>query len=185
MTSDDATVRLIGALNAAGIPNMLVGSLASNMYGVVRATQDADLVVQPHAASIADAVLRLDGFVLDPQISFESVTATTRYIVRVPGIPFTIELFLLSDDPHDQSRFARRRTAAYLGSQVSLPTPEDVIVTKLRWLLAAGREKDELDVRNVLAVQGSALDFDYIHRWCDEHGTRELLDRVRRSIPPI
>ena len=41
------------------------------------------------------------------------------------------------------------------------------------------------DVRNVLTVQGDTLDWDYIHRWCDEHGTRELLDRLRRSIPPI
>ena len=33
------------------------------------------------------------------------------------------------------------------------------------------------------AVQADTLDWDYIHRWCDEHGTRELLDDIRRSIP--
>ncbi len=35
------------------------------------------------------------------------------------------------------------------------------------------------------SVQGERLDWDYIHHWCQSHGTRELLDQVRRSIPPL
>jgi len=45
---------------------------------------------------------------------------------------------------------------------------------------------DEDDVRDVIAVQGDgALDWAYIHRWTAEHGTRELLDEIRASIPPL
>jgi hypothetical protein len=36
-----------------------------------------------------------------------------------------------------------------------------------------------------MAVQGDRLDWDYIHRWCDAHGTRALLDEVRASLPPL
>jgi hypothetical protein len=25
----------------------------------------------------------------------------------------------------------------------------------------------------------------YVYKWCDEHGTRGLLDQIRASIPPI
>ena len=113
------------------------------------------------------------------------MTGTTRYLIAVPRIGFTIELFVLSDDLHDQARFARRRAVSYLGRELCVPTPENVIVTRLRWALASDRRKDELDAGNVLAIQGDALDWDYIHGWCDQHGTRELLDRIRRSIPPI
>ena len=67
-----------------------------------------------------------------------------------------------------------------------LPSAEDVIVTKLRWAERAKRGKDYEDVRDVIAVQGdAALDWDYIHRWAAEHGTRTLLDQIRASIPPI
>lgn len=46
--------------------------------------------------------------------------------------------------------------------------------------------KDADDLRDVIAVQGDeALDWDYIHRWTAEHGTRELLDEIRASIPPL
>ena len=41
-------------------------------------------------------------------------------------------------------------------------------------------------MRDVIAVQGDeVLDWDYIHRWTAEHGTRELLDEIRASIPPL
>ncbi len=86
-----------------------------------------------------------------------------------------------TDDPHDQQRFQRRRTVALLGRTVSLPSPEDVIITKLRWL----RKKDREDIEGVIAVQGDALDWQYIYRWCDRHGTREAIEEIRRALPPL
>jgi hypothetical protein len=129
-----------------------------------------------------------DEFELDPQGSFELVTGTLRHHLRVPSIHFEIELFLLSDDPHDQSRFERRCSfpSEQLGVEAIIPTPEDVIIMKLRWLSVANRGKDREDVRDIVAVQGDeALDWDYIHKWTAEHGTRALLDEIRATIPPI
>ena len=66
---------------------------------------------------------------------------------------------------------------------VFVPTVEDVIITKLRWSHAGRRRKDLEDVENVIAVQGDRIDWDYVTSWCDRHGTRELLDSVRMSVP--
>ena len=60
-------------------------------------------------------------FRLDPQMSFETVTTTTRFVLHVADNPFTIELFLLSDDDHDQQRFARRRRERILDRDVFVP----------------------------------------------------------------
>jgi hypothetical protein len=72
-----------------------------------------------------------------------------------------------------------------MGREVSMSTAEDVIITKLRWARNAGRSKDREDVRDVIAVQGQNLDWPSIYAWCDRHGTRTLLDEIRRSIPPL
>jgi hypothetical protein len=72
-----------------------------------------------------------------------------------------------------------------MGRQVWIPTAEDVIVTKLHWALLGRRSKDRDDARDVIAVQGDRIDWDYVHRWCEQHGTRALLDEIRASIPPI
>jgi hypothetical protein len=122
---------------------------------------------------------------VDPQPSFESVTMTMRNVVYVPGIPFNIELFHLSDDPYDQKRFRRRVRMKAPSREASVPTAEDVVVIKVRWAFLAKRIKDVDDARNVIAVQGDCLDWDYIHSWCDRHGSRALLDEIRKSIPPI
>lgn len=68
-----------------------------------------------------------------------------------------------------------------LDRDVYLPAAEDVIVTKLRWL----RAKDCEDLGGVIGVQGNALDWQYIYRWADEHGTRAALDEIRASISGI
>jgi hypothetical protein len=82
-------------------------------------------------------------------------------------------------------RFRRRRRVSLAGREVWLPTAEDAIITKLRWSLLANRSKDRIDVRDVIAVQFDRIDWDYVNAWCDQHGTRALLDEIRRSIPPI
>lgn len=180
MTPEEATAAVIDALNALQIPYMLVGSLSSNFYAIPRATQDADFVVQLEAGAISTLIERLGPpFRFDRQMSFETVTATRRYVVRIVDNPFSIELFLLSDDAHDLERFARRRHERILNRDVVLPSVEDVIITKLRWSRAGRRLKDIEDVQNVVAVQGDRIDWDYVTSWCDRHGTRELLESVR------
>jgi len=46
MSSEQAVARLIESLERDGVPYMLVGALSSNLYGVPRATNDADLVIR-------------------------------------------------------------------------------------------------------------------------------------------
>jgi hypothetical protein len=118
-------------------------------------------------------------------MTFEGVTGTYRNLITLRGSAFEVELFRLSTEPHDQERF-RRRVAVPIDDQlIYMPTAEDVVITKLNWGEKGGRLKDRLDVKDVIAVQGSAaLDWDYIYRWCDLHGTRGLLDEIRSEIPP-
>lgn len=181
MTADESiTVLVADALEACGIPYFLSGSLASNYYGIPRSTQDADFVVQTQAAVGPGFVAKLGpDFALEPQLSFETNTGTFRQLLRHRKSSFKVEFFVLSQDPHDQSRFERRRIVQLFGRRLWLPSPEDVVITKLRW----ARSKDKDDVRDVIAVQRDKLDWAYIQAWCRCHGTFDLLSALRLSIP--
>ncbi len=185
----EATRRVIETFTRLNVPHMVVGGLSSNAYGIPRATKDADIVLSVDSKMLFAAAAELGpDFALDDQGSFEMVTGTMRYHLRVPSIAFEVELFMLSPDPHDQARFERRQKviSKQIGTEIMVPTPEDVIVMKLRWLKIAKRGKDRDDVQNIIAVQGDdALDWDYIHHWCELHDTRTLLDEIRASIPPL
>ena len=178
---EEAVAVLLDALNLLGLDYMVVGSFSSNRYGVPRATKDADFVLKIDAADRQRLYSALPPtFEVDPQVSFEMVTGTWRQIIQVPSIPFTIELFELSRDVHDQSRFSRRRRLTLLARDAWLPTPEDVIVQKLRWCLGGRRLKDFDDAVAVMAVQGKqVLDWPYIEEWCADHGTLEVLAQAK------
>jgi hypothetical protein len=179
MTAGESmTMDVAKALEACGIPFLLTGSFASNYYGIPRSTRDADFVLQSQRAVAPEFAQQLgEAFLLDPQLSFETNTGTFRQVLRHKKKTFKVELFLLSQDPHDQARFSRRRAVQLFERQVWLPSPEDVIITKLRW--ARGKDKD--DARDVMAVQQEKLDWPYVEEWCRLHGTLPLMQELRRS----
>jgi hypothetical protein len=55
----------------------------------------------------------------------------------------------------------------------------------LLWTMRANRAKDRDDARNIIAVRGADLDWNYIEGWCAAHGTMPLLREIRNSIPPV
>ena len=184
MNAQEALRFTIESLDAAGVPNMLTGGYLVTFYSFPRLTKDADIVIEMLPDAFAEFARRLPaGFVLDPQVSFETITGSKRHALDVPGARFRIELFVLGDDAHHRERFARKRRhrLSEIGCEAWVSTAEDLIVQKLRWF----REKDQGDLRNIIAVQGDALDFAHIHRWCDVHGTRGRLEEIQLSIPPI
>jgi hypothetical protein len=179
---DEVALRVADALGAAGVSFMLVGGFSSNYHGLPRSTKDVDFVVQL-SAPLNEAFAHTLGpeFEAVPQMSFETNTGTQRQEFRVAGTFFKVEVFRLSDDPHDQVRFHRRQSVLVDGRRVFFPTAEDVIIWKLRW----ARAKDREDVRAVIGVQGDKLDWPYIESWCERHGTRALLEQIRRTVPKI
>jgi hypothetical protein len=183
VTADEAVVAVLEALATAGIPYMVVGSLASNVHGIPRSTRDADVVVALPPGSLERLARALPpGLTLHAQAAFEGVTGTVRHLVTLSGSPFVCELFARSDDAHDRARFERRQQLRVLGHSVFVASAEDMVITKLRWALDAGRLKDRDDVRNILAVRGDDLDWDYVHRWTLAHGTAALLEEIRKSL---
>jgi len=182
MQSNDPAWPVIDGLIALQVPFLLTGSHASNYYGIPRSSKDTDLLIDLRQRSITEIEQCLrDGYRLDRQVEFETMTGTLKNVIRIAGTEHTIELFRLGGDAFHQQRFRRRIKLLMCGREIWLPTAEDVIVQKLRW----GRSKDLDDARDVLSVQGDALDWNYIHHWCALHNTLVKLDDLRKSLPKI
>ncbi len=180
-SSFDAVVDVIEALQAHDIPYMLVGAFSSNAYGYPLATNDADFVIDYKEGDLTKIRESLGNeYFLDPQMSFELKTGSTRNILTFRPTKFDIELFRLGKDPHHQLRFSRRRRLQLpdLNVEAVIPTAEDVIIQKVRWQ----REKDIADARLVIQVQAAKLDWDYIRHWTEQHGTSNLLDKLKSEI---
>lgn len=72
MNANDVIISVANALDTLKIPFMLVGSYSSNYYGITRATQDADLVLELEHQSMGEFTRILGpDFRFDPQMSFQ------------------------------------------------------------------------------------------------------------------
>ena len=174
---------LIGALERLGVEYVIFGSFASNFWGEPRATRDVDIVCKPDSLDVSELAKMVESeYRFDPQMRLEGVTGTSRYVLQHRRSGFQAELFLLTLDAFDQSRFARRTRADLAGTMTSFVTAEDVIVQKLHWLKLSGEHKHKDDVRKVVAVQRTVLDWKYIRRWTEQHGTSGLLDEILSTL---
>lgn len=180
MTQFEAVSKIVSLCEEESIDYMIVGSFSSNFFGIPRATKDADIVVQVSSEQKKRLLEKLpQEMELEPQISFEMATNTIRTLIYVPSIAFEIELFELSDDPFDQSRFDRRMNVDFNNVSICLPTPEDVIIQKLRWYKNARRDKDLEDASHVYLIQKEHLDTDYIQQWLTQHGSEEFFNSFK------
>jgi hypothetical protein len=83
MKSEEIVSSVLDGLDSVKIPYVLVGSFASNTYGVSRSTHDADIVVQTRPGQISELTKALGpAFELETQMQFETVTGTQKTLLR-------------------------------------------------------------------------------------------------------
>jgi hypothetical protein len=177
--------RLIDVLDRLGIIYAIGGSLASSAYGKARFTQDADITVQPFSR-VADEFYGLvkDEFYLSDEAMHEALRTHGSFNVIHFETSIKIDLFVQGPGQFEQRLLARRRKAKLsdTGSRdLDVVSPEDIILLKLRWFDMTGgaSQRQWDDVLGVLAVQGDALDFEYLTASARELGLEELLNRAR------
>jgi hypothetical protein len=187
MTVERIAAMVMDACEQAGVEHMVTGAFAHGMYGIPRSTKDVDVVVSMKEGNPIGRVVAIlaPAIVFSEQIQFDTLTWGKRQVgTTLSDPPFKVELFELFDDAFVLAQFQRKRKlySSQLQRTTWLPSPEDVVVQKLRW----GRSKDLDDARDVLAVQGpESLDMSYIQKWCRQHGTSGRLRQALVGIPVL
>jgi hypothetical protein len=97
-----------------------------------------------------------------------------------------VDFGLLTDDPFDQSRFARRLSRQVFGFRLFVSAPEDTILAKLRWCqMSGGSEKQFVDALRVYELQHGVLDHGYIDRYAGKLGVETLWKQLQSSAERI
>jgi hypothetical protein len=174
--------RIVEALDSAGIPYMLTGSLASSLQGEPRASHDIDLVIDIALDDVACVTRALSApeVYLDEHAVSDATRRRTMFNLIDSSSGDKADFWLLTDDPYDRERFARRMRIEALGLELSVSTPEDTILMKLRWSeQAGGSEKQVNDAQHVYDLQSGTLDEDYLGEWAERLGVVERLKKLR------
>ncbi len=176
--------RLADVLDSLGIRYAIGGSIASAFYGTVRFTRDADISIQPFS-SVADKLYELlkHEFYISREAMEEALTSHRSFNLIHFETSFKIDLFVQGPSEFEQQILTRSKGLKLTETShrdLSVVSPEDIILLKLRWFRETGdtSERQWGDVQGVLGVQGEALDYDYLTGWAKKLGLDELLDRA-------
>jgi hypothetical protein len=188
MSQQELLKHVAQVLADAGIDYMVTGSVASSMQGEPRSTHDIDLVVAlPPAApkKLARAFPPPD-YYLPEEVIQDALHRRSMFNLLSLNDGEKVDFWVLTDEPFDQERFARKRVENVLGMQLKVSAPEDTILVKLRWAkLSGGSEKQLTDALRVYEVQHGNLDLDYLTHWATALGVEDLWQQLQTAAKPL
>ena len=179
------TAKVTAVLEKLKVPYFIGGSIASTIYGMVRTTQDSDIVADLHIDQVKSFVETLMAdFYIDAEMIADSIDRNSSFNIIHRESMFKVDIFIPSTLPFEKIRFARaQRRILSNDPEVSanISSAEDTILMKLVWYRMGGEvsERQWRDVMGMLKVQGDRLDFDYMRQWGTTLKVGDLLERAK------
>jgi hypothetical protein len=162
---------------------MIVGSFASNMYGIARATQDADVIVEISTSGIDELSNALgDEFYFDVEGAKEALKLGIMFNAVHYETGLKIDLIVPKQRSFDYEEFQRRKLANLAGRKCWFATAEDTILAKLEWSKMGESERQFLDAVNIAKVQKENLDIDYLRYWSNDLRVDDLFERLLQEL---
>lgn len=176
------TLAVIAVLDALNVPYLIGGSFASSVYGMVRATMDADLLADLRPEHVAPLASALQGqFYVDEGAIHEAIRDKSSVNLIHLATMFKVDIFVPKGRPYDRAEFehrTRRIVATAPERSAYVASAEDTILTKLEWYRLGGEvsERQWRDILGILKAQSGELDIAYLRDWAQQLGIADLLE---------
>jgi hypothetical protein len=188
MSQQELLTRVVEVLDRVGIEYMLTGSIVSSFQGNPRSTHDIDVVVQLPSSDVPALLAAFPGprFYLDEVSVRQAIARRDMFNLLDADTGYKVDFWLLTDQPFDRERFARKTAEVIDGLSVRISRPEDTILMKLKWSGdSGGSEKQFIDARDVYELQFPLLDQAYLDQWARQLAVEPALERLRREAKPV
>lgn len=163
-------------LDHLGIDWFVTGSEAAACYGVLRQTFDVDVVIELEPARFDLLARSLPGYAIADPIQYEGFAMGS---VISPVTAAKVDLIMRADDHYSRQVMKRRQRCQHRDyGQIWVCSLEDLVVAKLEW--SEGTSELQLrDCAQLLRINATAVDWDYLVGLAGGRGVGALLERVR------
>lgn len=164
------------------IPYLVTGGMAVLIWGRPRFTADIDIVVELKPSDVAGLVEALrqlgeNGYI-DEEVVREIVKngGEFNFVDGTTGIK--VDFWLFDNTGFDKSRLERRVAKKILDQDVYFASPEDLILSKLKWYRESFSNRHIEDVESVFQISKTGLDLNYLRVWADKLGVSDQLGKL-------
>lgn len=178
-----AITPIVEAFEGLGVAYHIGGSVASSVYGFIRATIDADLVAELQPGHVRPLVKQLEAeYYIDADAVRDAIRRHSSFNAIHLDTMLKVDVFIPKTRAFDQEELGRtRREVLVEGTRLFyMASPEGTILNKLEWYRMGGEVSDRQwnDILGVLKVQGTTLDMAYMQRWAKALQVTDLLERA-------
>ena len=163
---------VVQKLELAEIPYMIVGSVASMIYGDPRLTNDMDLVIDLRAQDVSKIqnTFPLEEFYCPPlEILQSEVRERGQFNLIHHASGLKIDIMVRKNSDHSIEEFKRRKKVPFWSNfEASIAAPEDIIIKKLAFYREGKSAKHLTDIRGILAQ--TPIDSQYLEDWIQKLG---------------
>ena len=180
----EVTLKVTDVFEKLGVPYLIAGSLASTLYGMVRTTQDSDIVVEMRPEHLHAFVSELQNeFYIDEEMIAAAIQRNSSFNIIHRETMFKVDVFIPHPRPFLQAQLDRAQRQTFsLETEISakFASPEDTILAKLEWYRMGGEVSDRQwrDILGVLKTRAGELDLEYLRKWAAELHVGDLLERA-------
>lgn len=172
---------VLARLEGAGVTYAVTGSIARNLWGILRTKHDMDVVVVLSPADVPRVVAAFaDRYYISPEAVVDAVTRGSMFNVIDFNTSLKADLWVTKGDPFNQSMLSRRcRLEIVPGQEAFVGSAEDVLLLhKLAWHTMTPSERQLADAAGIAAVQKGKLNLVYLKEWAVRQGTGDFLEAV-------
>lgn len=185
MEQEKLLLAISSILDRLKIPYLISGGVAVVVWGRPRFTADIDIVVEllPQKISqLATALRKFDKAAhIDEQAMQRALATEGEFNFIHPASGLKVDFWILSRSAFDRGRMKRRVRRRFVGSDIYLSSPEDLILIKLLWYRETESTRQLEDIESVLRIQGK-LDWRYLKKWATIQKTSSILNQVWKKV---
>jgi hypothetical protein len=182
------TISVIAILEKLEVRYLIGGSLASTVHGMVRTTQDSDIVAELRPEHVESLVRLLEGeFYIDEESIASAVAQHTSFNIIHRESMFKVDIFIPPLSPFMREQLSRARRQVFTVEprvEALVATAEDTLLAKLEWYRMGNEvsERQWRDVLGILKIQAGNLDLVYLRHWAKELKVSDLLEHAMSEL---
>lgn len=165
----------------------VTGGYAVSIWGRPRATFDLDIIIKLQTEKLFRLVKSLKSLstagYLDENVAKKTLRAGGEFNFIHPESGVKVDFWVVGQDVISLNELKRRIPKKIKNQTIFFISPEDLILSKLRWHKKTESSRQLEDIEGVLKISQSKIDLRYLKRWAGRQSTSKIFnDLLSKSI---
>jgi len=175
-------IKIAKILESLNIKYFVTGGFAVSVWGRPRATFDIDVIIkllEPQVTPFSEALRKISkaGYI-DENAAIEAIHHKGEFNFIDSESGLKVDFWIVKEEKLALLEFKRRKLKNIGEQRVYFVSPEDLILSKLRWYQQSQSSRHLEDIESVLRISGKKLDIKYLERWARKLKILKVLEKL-------